>query len=161
MNKQQKIVYYARKQVEHGSAYVWGGQGQLLSKLSVMDLCRMETSASNAQRVIKYCYDNQKRIDDKAKAFDCSGLAIKALIYAGLLPEGYDNTADGLMHKYPQVKYKDRRESDLIFKTDKSGKATHIGIVMNKNAVIEAKSRDTGCVISDIDSSWAVVCRPN
>lgn len=160
MTNLQKAIFYVEKQIEHCSAYIWSGQGELLRKLSVIDLVKMETSATNAQRVIKFIWNNLDRIDDKAKAFDCSGLVIKALIYASILPEGYDNTADGLLHKFTRIDIKQRQAGDLCYKLDKSGKAVHVALCINCREVIEAKGRDDGVVRSVIDNSWSACNRP-
>lgn len=159
MTKCEKALYYARKQVEHCGVYVWGGQGEKLKKLSAPKLAQMETSSENAARVERFIFNHLKAFDKNTKIFDCSGLACCALIYAGVLKAGEDLTAAGLYNRFPKALIANRRSGDLIFKTNDAGAITHVGIV-DGAGVIEAKGRDYGVVISDIDSSWTLAARP-
>ena len=160
MSKLDKALYFARKQVEHSSPYVWGAQGEKLAKLTVPRLAQMETSADNAARVIKFIYNHLKLFDKHTKIFDCSGLICCALIYAGVLPKGSDYTAAGLYDKFNKIMFAARRAGDLIYKLDSSGNVTHVGICISDSEVIEEKGRDYGCIISQINDSWARANRP-
>ena len=160
MSKLDKALYFARKQVEHSSPYVWGGQGEKLAKLTAPRLAQMETSADNAARVIKFIYSHLKLFDKHTKIFDCSGLICCALIYAGVLPKGSDYTAAGLYDKFNKIMFVARRAGDLIYKLDSSGNVTHVGICISDSEVIEAKGRDYGCIISQINDSWTRANRP-
>lgn len=160
MGKLDKALYYARKQVEHCSPYVWGGQGEKLSKLTALKLAQMETSADNAARVIKFIFNHLKLFDKHTKIFDCSGLICCILIYAGVLKAGSDYTAAGLYGKFNKILIAARRAGDLIYKTDGSGSITHVGICLSDTEVVEAKGRDYGVVISTIDGSWTRANRP-
>lgn len=159
MTKQDKTIYYAQRQVINHSAYVWGGQGQKLRKVTVEKLAEMETSASNVAVVMQYIYAHLKEFNAKTKIFDCSGLVICALIYAGLLKKGYDTTADGLMHLYPKVTA--AQAGDLVFKVDSTGHAYHVGILQDAQTVIECKGRSYGVVYSKYGSKWNAAVRPN
>ena len=110
---------------------------------------------------MEFIYNNKQRIDKYSKVFDCSGLIIKALIYAGVLPEGYDDTANGLMHSayFAHVDFKDKQPGDLIFKVE-GDKAYHVGIVSDAGMVTEAKGRAYGVVENRIDSVWSQCRRP-
>lgn len=160
MSKLDKALYFARKQVEHSSPYVWGGQGEKLAKLTALRLAQMETSADNAARVIKFIYNHLKLFDKHTKIFDCSGLICCALIYAGVLPKGSDYTAAGLYDKFNKIMFAARQAGDLIYKLDSSGNITHVGICISDSEVIEAKGRDYGCIISQISDSWTRANRP-
>ena len=160
MSKLDKALYFARKQVEHSSPYVWGGQGEKLAKLTALRLAQMETSADNAARVIKFIFNHLKLFDKQTKIFDCSGLICCALIYAGVLPKGSDYTAAGLYDKFNKIMFAARRAGDLIYKLDSSGNVTHVGICISDSEVIEAKGRDYGCIISQINDSWTRANRP-
>ena len=160
MDKLDKALYFARKQVEHSSPYVWGGQGEKLAKLTALRLAQMETSADNAARVIKFIYSHLKLFDKHTKIFDCSGLICCALIYARVLPKGSDYTAAGLYDKFNKIMFAARRAGDLIYKLDSSGNVTHVGICISDCEVIEAKGRNYGCIISQIDDSWKRANRP-
>ena len=120
----------------------------------------METSADNAARVIKFIYSHLKLFDKHTKIFDCSGLICCVLIYAGVLPKGSDYTAAGLYDKFNKIMFVARRAGDLIYKVDNSGNVTHVGICISDSEVIEAKGRDYGCIISQINDSWTRANRP-
>ena len=120
----------------------------------------METSADNAARVIKFIFNHLKLFDKHTKIFDCSGLICCALIYAGVLPKGSDYTAAGLYDKFNKIMLAARRAGDLIYKLDSSGNVTHIGICISDSEVIEAKGRDYGCIISQINATWTRANRP-
>ena len=160
MGKLDKALYFARKQVEHSSPYVWGGQGEKLAKLTALRLAQMETSADNAARVIKFIFAHLKVFDKHTKIFDCSGLICCALIYAGVLPKGSDYTAAGLYDKFNKIMFAARCAGDLIYKLDSSGNVTHVGICISDSEVIEMKGRDYGCIISQINDSWTRANRP-
>ena len=160
VTKVEKIVYYAEQQVHHNDPYVWSGQGEKLKSLTVLKLCEMETTVENAKRVIEYIYNNRVHFDSKTKIYDCSGLACKALEYAGIVKSGFEATANDLYLKYGKVPIGKRQKGDLIFKINKAMIATHVGIVYDEFYVIEAKGRDYGVVKSKIDSSWNACNRP-
>ena len=159
MTKLEKVIYYCQQQIKHGSIYVWGGQGQKLNKFDLIDLARMETSGDNAGRVAKFVYNHIKNIDDKAKIFDCSGLIIMALIYGKVLTKGYDTTAQGLYKMYEKISINNRMRGDLVYKME-NGIAVHVGIVIDRDHVIECKGRDYGVVETVFDNSWNACNRP-
>ena len=92
MNRLDKALYYARKQVERCGVYVWGGQGEKLRKLTALKLAQMESSSDNAARVQRFIFTHLKQFDKNTKIYDCSGLVVMALIYAGVLKAGEDLT---------------------------------------------------------------------
>lgn len=159
MNKLEKVIYYCLQQLKHGSIYVWGGQGQKVSKLSLTDLARMETSPDNAARVAAHVFKTLNKIDSKAKVFDCSGLIIMALIYAKVLTKGFDTNAQGLYNMFDKVSISNRTKGDLIYRIE-HGKPVHVGIVIDYQHVIECKGRDYGVVESVIDNTWNACNRP-
>lgn len=159
MGKLDKALYYARKQVEHCGVYIWGGQGEKLRKLTVLKLAQMESSAENAARVERFIYTHLKQFDKNTKCFDCSGLVVMALIYAGVLKAGEDLTAQQLYRRFNKVNIKNRTVGDLLFKGGPDT-ITHVGICISPTEIIEAKGRDYGVVISDIDATWERAARP-
>lgn len=161
MNKLEKALHYAKMQASRCSPYVWGGQGQKVKTLTVAKLASMENSGSNAGRVMEFIYNHKSLITKYSKIFDCSGFVICALIYAGILPSGYDDTANGLMHsnRFIEVPFKDRRAGDLIFKFE-NDKAYHVGLMTGDNLVTEAKGRAYGVIENRLDSVWSVCRRP-
>ena len=160
MTQKEKALYYAEKQYTRCSPYVWSGQGQKLNKLTVEQLSSMENSGANAGRVAEFVYNNKDRITKDSKIFDCSGFVICCLIYAGVLPKGYDATANDLMNNskyFDKVDFNRRQAGDIIFKIENS-RAYHTGIVTHDGYVAEAKGRAYGVVNNKQDSVWTV-CR--
>ena len=162
MTKLEKVLLYASKQASRCSPYVWSGQGQKVKSLTVLKLAKMENSGANAGRVMEFIYNHKAMIDKNSKIFDCSGFVICALQYAGILPEEYDTTANGLMNSafFQKVDFKDKREGDLIFKVEDE-KAYHVGIVTSKDLVTEAKGRAYGVIENHIDTVWCQCRRPD
>lgn len=160
MDKLDKCLYYARKQVEHCGVYVWSGQGQKLRKLGAIELAMKETSADNAARVEKFIFNHLKQFDKNTKIFDCSGLVCCALVYAGVIGKNEDMTAQQLYRRFNKVSINNRTAGDLLFKGGPDS-ITHVGICISPYEVIEAKGRDYGIVITDIDSKWERAARPD
>lgn len=160
MTRIEKAIYYARKQVENGSVYVWGGQGELIRKLTVEKLAKMENSSYNAGRVEAHIKDTLSKINSKGKIYDCSGLVICSLIYAGVLPKGYDNTAFGLYKSFEKIPFNQIRPGDLAYKKDSSGDIVHVGLIVSATEIIEAKGRDYGVVLSKLNETWDLFNRP-
>ena len=159
MDKRSKAIYYAQRQVINHSIYVWSGQGQKLLKTLAIKIAEMETSTANVAVVMQFIFANLKNFNKKTKIFDCSGLIICALIYAGVLKKGFDTTADGLKNMFPAVSA--AQAGDLVFKVDSSGKAYHVGILQDVNTVIECKGRAYGVVYSKYTNDWNYAARPD
>lgn len=144
-----------KNEVKNNSLYVWGGQGQKFKDLTVEKLCKMETSALNARRVVECAYN--KKITDETKIFDCSGLVTWTLINMGVLKS--DTTADGILKKCKKVTGKVKK-GDFVFKTSSDGKAYHIGTLTDVEHVTEAKGRDFGVVTNTfVPSEWDIIAR--
>lgn len=159
MTKVEKALYYAKKQIQNFGVYVWGGQGEKLKKLTALKLAAMEDTEENAARVIKFIKKNLKKFTKYSRIFDCSGFVICCLIYAGVLPSGYDNTANGLLRKFNQINFHERQPGDLVFKYS-NGSAYHVGILIDKDTVAECAGRDKGLILSDLTDSWNRLNRP-
>lgn len=162
MNKVEKAIYYAERQVENNSIYLWGGSGEKVKKLTAYHIVQMETNFTNCSRVLNEIYTRYKKslITKKTKAYDCSGLVICALQYAKVLPEHFDDTANGLMKFFTSVNRKEITKGDVLFKCDENGKAFHTGLYVGDGYVVEAKGRDYGVVKTKIDAAWNAAGRP-
>ena len=161
MNKLKAFIEYLLEQWKTHSIYVWGGQGESGSTITEAWIRKMENSTENANRAIAYW---KKQCDagykDKLKAFDCSGLGVYFLLNNKLISS--DTTADGLMRKCKSISKSELRVGDFVFKTNTSGKATHIGYVVDNGLnVIEARGRDVGVVKAPLtDGGWNAYGRP-
>jgi len=95
---------------------------------------------------------------DRLRAFDCSGLGVYFLLQNDLLKA--DTTADGLMKLCARVSAAELRPGDFVFRAYDSGKAYHIGYVVDSALnVVEAKGRDAG-VVKGPFKGWNVCGRP-
>lgn len=140
-------------------SYVWGAQGQQGSAITEAWIKKRETSALNASRAISYWKKQVKAgYGNVLRAFDCSGLGVYFLLENGLIK--YDMNANGIMGKCKKITKDALRIGDFVFKTDSSGRATHIGYVADNDLnVIEAKGRDYGVTKSPL-KGWDVYGRP-
>ena len=163
MNKKEKAIYYNEQQVKNHDIYLWGSSGQKVQSLKATTICKLENSENNAKRVIAEIWQRyqNKQITKHTKAFDCSGLQIKALQYAAILPEGFDDTANGLMHHFTKVSIKSITAGDLVYRLDENGRAVHVAMYIGNGCIIEAKGRDYGVVKSRLDSSFTEANRPD
>lgn len=79
--------------------------------------------------------------DDPLKGFDCSGLVIELLMSAGLLPRGYDNSAQGL-YNYFNEEGKSigsiRGFGSLAFYGKSTKEITHVGFMLDRHKMLEA-----------------------
>lgn len=155
----EKFLAYLEEQVMNHSVYIWGAQGQKGSEITEEWIRKREPSALNAARAIAFWKKQVKAgYGDKLRAFDCSGLGVCFFLQNGLLKK--DTTADGLMKLCTRISEKELRPGDFVFKTYASGKAYHIGYVVDdKLNVIEAKGRDAGVVKGTL-KGWNVYGRP-
>ena len=160
MTKIEKALKYAKAQLSRLTPYVWGGQGQLLRKLTVEKLAVMEDTPDNAARVMRFIARNISKANKKSKVFDCSGFVIMCYVYAGVLKSDFDDTANGLMNRFSPISPAARKPGDLVFKVDKNGKAYHVGMLLDDVDVIaEMRGRDYGCCTSPYNSDWSEIRR--
>jgi len=159
MTTLEKFLSYLEEQVKNHSMYVWGAQGQKGPEITEEWIRKREPSAINAARAVAFWKKQVKAgYGDKLRAFDCSGLGVCFFLQNGLLKK--DTTADGLLKLCTRILEKELSPGDFVFKTYASGKAYHIGYVVDdKLNVIEAKGRDAGVVKGSL-KGWNMYGRP-
>lgn len=158
----EKLIELAKKMVKYHCIYLWGAQGQHVSKLTCAKIRKMELSGTEAARVMRRIADimAQGFYSSSTRAFDCSGLICWLFVMIGLEAKGFDLTANGLLNRYARVlALADLIAGDLVYKL-KDGKAVHVGLYIGNGMVIEAKGRDAGVVISTLTDSWQAGNRP-
>lgn len=76
MQIRDKFISLLVKAVNRHAIYLRGGQGEKVINLSEEDIRRMETSETNAKRVIRHInlLKLYNWLTSKTKAYDCSGL---------------------------------------------------------------------------------------
>lgn len=141
-----KFIELLEEQVSNHSIYVWGGNGEAYPTVCEEWIKRKETSTANANKAIKtYKAAVAAGYAEKLRAFDCSGLGYYCLKQLGL--QKTDLTANSLKNKCKIIKKSELKKGCFIFKVNLSGKATHIGYVVDdKLNVVEAQGRAYGVV---------------
>lgn len=159
----KEFLNYLENEVKSGSIYVWGGQGQKATE-ALID--RLETSEANKRTAKALLKKRIKAGYKDIKAFDCSGLVSKAMDDTGIMKKGFDTTADGLKKHYVKsLKRWELKPGDLVFRVNSTGKAYHVGVVVDWNLnVIEARGRAYGVVKKALNASgkgyWNAYGRP-
>lgn len=140
----------------HG-VYLWGGNGEPTPLLSFAKIAAMESSRHDAYRVMKHIADLYDSGVDMSKsiAADCSGLIVKILRDLKCIPSTADYRARDLQAMCKKKCLDRLQPADLVFNKEKT--ATHTGIYVGNDMVIEMQGRDRGCVKRKI-SEGAWVC---
>lgn len=161
-----KFIIYLGEQVANHSIYVWGSQGQTAPTITEAWIKKMENSSTNAQRAIAYWQKQVKSgYGNVLRAFDCSGLGMYWMQnQMGLYKS--DMSSNSMMGKCKKLKRQELQRGDWVFRVDSTGKAYHIGYVVDAALnVIEAKGRDDGVVKRVLDVSgtsyWNAYGRPD
>jgi len=158
MSKSLKLCAFAQAQVDNGSIYVLGAQGETLDQITDAWIAKREhNNAKNIKRVKDLL---NKRIEQGYKnlrAYDCSGLIIRHLLDEKL--ESKDKNANGIYNEYCiPIEKSELRAGDLVAKYGLSSgkyKVYHIGVYMGDGYVVHAKGRDVGVVREKITNySW-------
>ena len=141
-----EFVEYLKSRV--GDIYVWGAQGQ--SDITESWIKKRETSTGNAKRAITLWQKRVKAGKVDLRAFDCSGLI---MYWLQNLKGWYktDMSANSIYNKCEKIKRSELKAGDLVFRRNTT--AHHVGVYVGDGKVIEAKGRDDGVVMRDIDAS--------
>ena len=156
------FIAYLEEQVANHSIYVWGAQGQKGQQITETWIRGRETSDTNAARAIAFW---KKQVaagyGDVLRAFDCSGLGMYWLQnVTGLW--GSDRNANGMKGTCTIISKSECRRGDWVFHLDGTGKATHIGYIVDAALnVIECQGRDAGVVKRPFSKGkWVAFGRP-
>ena len=127
----------------HG-VYVWSGNGEYLENLRIRDIVNMEDSTANVARVLRTValYYERGYNMKKSRCCDCSGLVIAALRDIKAISSSDDFRAKDLQKMSEKVLIKDLQPGDLVF--NKTADASHVGVYVGYDMVIEAQGRDYG-----------------
>lgn len=153
----EKFCAYLIKQANNNSAYLWGGQGEYVTKTTLGKVLDMETSNTNVARILRYTAGKLESGADMSKAryFDCSGLIVNWLLAKGLITS--DMTANDLYKLCEPVELTNLKKGDLTFKLA-NGKAVHVGACVDadKKEIVESYGRDKGVIKRPLGygSSW-------
>lgn len=156
MTKLKDFIEHLEREAENHSIYVWGAQGQDSTVINEKWIRKMENSDNNARRAINFWKKQVEAGFGKVlRAFDCSGLGMAFLQNeTGVVKS--DMSANTMMGKCELIPKDELCRGCWVFKVNSSGRATHIGYVVDDDLnVIEAKGRDYGVIKSHLSkSSW-------
>ena len=152
--KASEFIAYIKSKV--GSAYLWGGQGERLYDIIAMYADKKNQSESNTVKMLGFLED--KGIQD-IQFFDCSGLGVDFLLKQGAV--SCDMTANGIYKECEKISEKEARPGDMAFLVNSSGKATHIGYIVEDNIVIHALNQSKGVIEEDLTKRKWVFGRPD
>lgn len=147
-----EFIAYLQDQVDNGSIYVYGAQGQKAPVVNERWIRKMERDTGGT--IVSGHYTSYANIavtawkmkveagyGDVLRAFDCSGLVVFWLLQKKLID--HDKTANGLMGLCETVS--EPQAGFWVFRTS-NGRATHIGYMVSDTELIEAKGRAYGVV---------------
>ena len=153
------------KKMEHlylsHSVYIATGNGELTTSLTIKQIHGMEKDygvnvTTNTARDLQYiakCYRNGYDMSE-SRACDCSGAIVWALRELNIITPKQDYRAKDFQKISKVVSLKNLKAGDLVF--DKPSDATHVGVFVGNNKVIESKGRDYGVVKRALsDGNWA------
>lgn len=146
-----EFVAYVNSKV--GCPYLWGGQGETLYEI-ITKYARTKNQSDSATRDMI----NFMGIKD-VEFYDCSGLGVKFMLDNGLI--SYDTTADGLYRKCDKISAAEAVPGDFVFLLNGSGKATHIGYVVENGYVVHALDQKKGVIKEKLSARKWVYGRPN
>lgn len=149
--KPSEFVSYANSKV--GCPYLWGGQGETLYEIITKYAKTKGQSDSATKDMIKFM-----GIKD-VEFFDCSGLGVYFMLEHGLI--SYDTTADGLYRKCDKISAAEAVPGDFVFFLDNSGKANHVGYVVENGYVVHAINQKQGVIKEKLSKRNWVYGRPN
>lgn len=152
--KVSEFITYIKSKV--GDAYLWGGQGESIYGLIRALAKKNGQSDEKTDKMITYL-EEQGASD--MEFFDCSGLGVNFLLEKGAV--GYDMTADGFYRKCTKIDKSEVKEGDMGFLVNASGKATHIGYVVNRKTIVHALNQTRGVIEENINNRKWVFGRPD
>jgi cell wall-associated NlpC family hydrolase len=97
---------------------------------------------------------------DDPSGFDCSGFVLECLKSAGVVTEGFDTTADGLLKRFSEHKIASPEKGALLFYLRPNGTARHVVICCDDKYQIGASGGDDDNLTEDkawIDNAYVKV----
>ena len=158
-----EFISYLNEQI--GQPYLWGGQHTRLTPDTYEAIIHKredgrggyKDGTSYADASIAYC----KSLFDMGLtvlyAYDCSGLGMYWLQNVKHLYKG-DANANTMMSRCSDLTRTDPpKKGWWVFRQDDSGKATHIGYMVDDDWLVEAKGRKYGVVVTKFAAKdWSV-----
>ena len=162
------FIEYLKEQVENGSIYVWGAQGQKAPTVNETWIRRMEKATGGTEinghyetyaaiAVTAWTHKVREGYGEVLRAFDCSGLGVYFFLKHKLIR--YDMNANALMRLCEPAEKPKR--GYWVFRLDVRGRATHIGYMISDKELVEAKGRAYGVVKTEFkEKDWMWIGKP-
>lgn len=161
----QEFFSYLQEQVDNGSVYVLGAQGQTGDDITESWIkVREHYISKNYTRAINHWKSQIDKGYAALRAYDCSGLGMYWLYNKKKLYSG-DLNAHGMYGQCDPITRKELKPGDWVFRKNSLGRKYHVGYVVDGELnVIECKGRDDGVVKRSLDASgstyWNCYGRP-
>ena len=142
-----RLCAFAQAQVDNGSIYVLGAQGQTGGEITEAWIkMREHNDTANTKRAVALWKKRLAAGYAGLRAFDCSGLVIRHL--PGREADIRDKNANGIYYDLCDPIDKTALSAgDLVFKKYlTNSRMYHVGVYMGDNTVVHAKGRDDGVV---------------
>lgn len=137
-----QFIAYLYSQI--GMPYVWGGQHTSLTPSNyIAKIDAMESDPNNAAAVKRFC---RRKFDEgytQLWGYDCSGLGMYFWFYLKSLI--IDTNADGMMRR-TTLKTEAPKRGWWLFNTDSTGRAYHVGYMVDDEYIIQAYGRNVGVI---------------
>ncbi|MDL2235849.1 NlpC/P60 family protein [Christensenellaceae bacterium OttesenSCG-928-L17] len=160
------FIAYLEEQVNNHSIYVWGAQGEAAPTITEEWIRKKENGDPKqaARAIVTWKRQVAAGYGSVLRAFDCSGLGMYFFQNKTGVVEN-DLSSNAMLKKCIRITKSDLQKGDWVFRTDATGKAYHIGYVVDDALhVIEAKGRDEGVVKRKLhaagSSYWNAFGRP-
>jgi cell wall-associated NlpC family hydrolase len=89
---------------------------------------------------------------DDPSGFDCSGLVIEVLAGVGLIPHGWDGTAQSIFDRFKTKQILTPHPGALVFYKNAAGFISHVGLVVEHDIVLQAGGG--GSSTTSPDAAW-------
>ena len=158
-----EFISYLNEQI--GQPYLWGGQHTRLTPDTYEAIIHKredgrggyKDGTSYADASIAYCKSLFDMGLTELFAYDCSGLGMYWLQNVKHIYKG-DANANAMMGRCSDLTRTDPpKKGWWVFRQDDSGKATHIGYMVDGEYLVEAKGRKYGVVVTKFAAKdWSV-----
>lgn len=152
--KASEFISYIRSKV--GAAYLWGGQGESVYAMIKKMAAGKNQSDSNTDKMLDFLLTHGVK---DIEFFDCSGLGVKYLLAQKAI--NCDMTADNIYRKCVKIDKADARPGDMVFLVNSTGKATHIGYIVEDGIVVHALNQTAGVIEEPLSKRKWVYGRPD
>ena len=148
-----EFIDYLREQI--CMPYVWGGQHTELTPDNFVEvITKKESSEKYRQQAIEYCENLWEDGFEIAWAYDCSGLGMYWL--QNLMHIYSKDMSANSMKGCCEIVEAEPKKGYWVFRCDSSGKATHIGYMVDDDHLIEAKGRAYGVCLTKYEADdWS------